>query len=282
VTTTRTGAADDTAAFATPRPARRHGRGRARAGRRPGAFPPLRGLLPLALLLAVWEVRAPEGSPYFPPPSRWARALGDLGRNGALGPAAVATLVTFFVALAAATVLGALLGLVVGASRRADRALGPTLEFARAMPPAAVVPVATLLIGYQGTMKVAVVTFAALWPILLNTRAGVRSLDPVLLDTARCLHLSRFDSSRKCVLPALLPAIYLGVRVAAPVALVITLLVEILTRVNGVGGLIAVSQRNYQSAQVYGLILVAGLFSLLVNGLVAALEVYTFRHRPRG
>ncbi len=188
---------------------------------------------------------------------------------------------TFALSLAAATVLGSLLGLVVGASRKIDRALGPTLEFARAMPPAAMVPIAALLIGYDETMKVAVVTFAAVWPVLLNARAGVRALDPVLVDTARSLHLNWFDTVRKCIAPALTPAVLLGVRVAAPVALVITLLVEIVTRVGGLGGLIALSQRNYLSAQVYGLILVAGLFSFLVNGVVAALEGAVFRHRPR-
>ena len=81
--------------------------------------------------------------------------------------------------------------------------------------------------------------------------------------------------------PALAPSILLGVRVAAPVALVITLLVEIVTRVGGLGGLIALSQRNYLSGQVYGLILVAGLFSFLVNGLVALLEGAVLRNRPR-
>ena len=149
------------------------------------------------------------------------------------------------------------------------------------MPPAAMVPIAALLIGYGETMKVAVVTLAAVWPILLNARAGVRNLDPVLVDTARSLHLSWIDTVRKCMAPALAPAVLLGVRVAAPVALVITLLVEILTRVGGLGGLIALSQRNYLSAQVYGLILVAGLFSFLVNGLVALLEGVVFRSRPR-
>jgi ABC-type nitrate/sulfonate/bicarbonate transport system permease component len=183
------------------------------------------------------------------------------------------------VAVAVATVAGALLGVVVGASAKVDRALGPTLEFARAMPPAAVVPVAALLIGYDTTMKVAVVAFAAVWSVLLNTRAGVRSIDPVLLDTARSLRLSRFDTSRKCLLPALLPSIFLGVRVAAPVALVITLLVEIVTRVDGIGALIAEAQRSYQSGPVYGLILVAALFSFVVNGVVGALQAYAFRHR---
>jgi ABC-type nitrate/sulfonate/bicarbonate transport system permease component len=278
VVTAPTAVAEDTA-FAQPRPGRpvpgprKHGTA--------GTFPPLRGLLPLGLLLAVWQLVGSEGSPYFPVPSTWARGLTRLWENGTLLPAAAATLSTFVVGLLAATVLGALLGIVVGASRTVDRALGPTLEFLRAMPPAAMVPIAVLLIGYDGRMKVAVVTLATLWPVLLNTRAGVRSLDPVLLDTARCLHLNRFDSTRKCILPALLPSILLGVRSAAPVALVITLLVELLTQVKGIGALIGISQRNYQSAQVYGLLLVAGLFSLVVNGIVSVVESSTFRHRPR-
>ena len=247
--------------------------------RRRASFPPLRGLLPLGALLVLWQVNGSEQSPYFPPPSTWVRGLYRLWDNGSLRPAALETLSTFAVALLVATGLGAAIGLLVGASRRADRALGPTLEFARAMPPSAMVPIAALLIGYDGKMKVAVVAFAAIWPILLNARAGVRSLDPVLTDTARSLQLSWFDRARKVIVPALMPAILLGVRVAAPVSLVITLLVEILTRVGGLGGLIALGQRNYQPAQVYGLILVAGLFSFIVNGIVTALESYLFRNR---
>lgn len=270
----------ETAGAGDVRPAsvrRRPGDGRYQ---RPSAFPPLRGLLPLALLLVVWQLLGSARSPYFPPPSTWARGLRDLWSSGKLWPATLQTLSTFAIALGAATVLGTLLGLVVGASAKADRALGPTLEFARAMPPAAVVPIATLLMGYDTNMKVAVVTFAAIWPVLLNTSAGVRSLDPVLIEMARSIRLSPVDRTRKCVLPAMLPSIFLGVRVAAPVALVITLLVEIVTRIDGIGALIANAQRNYLSGQVFGLILVAGLFSFLVNGLVAMLQAFGFRNRP--
>jgi ABC-type nitrate/sulfonate/bicarbonate transport system permease component len=98
---------------------------------------------------------------------------------------------------------------------------------------------------------------------------------------SRSLRLNRRDQVRKVILPALWPSIFLGVRVAAPVALVITLLVEILTQVDGIGALIALSQRNYKFAQGFGLILVAGLFSLLVNALVSTLQAYVvMRHRP--
>jgi NitT/TauT family transport system permease protein len=148
------------------------------------------------------------------------------------------------------------------------------------MPPAALIPIATLLIGYNEQMKVAVVTSAAIWPILFNSRAALRRLDPVLVETARSLHLTTLQRVRKITFPALAPGIFLGVRIGGPIALVVTLLVEFLTQVDGIGGLIATAQRGYLSDQVWGLILVAGLFSLLVGGLIAALEGYVFRHRP--
>lgn len=240
----------------------------------------LRGLVPLALLLVAWELIASPDAPVFSPPSTWAWALLDLWRAGRLGPAILATLRTFALGFATAILLGAALGILVGGSRLADRSLNPTFEFARAMPPAALVPVATLLIGFGETMKVTVVTVAVIWPVLLNTRAATRSLDRTLLDTARTLRLNRRAQLQKITLPALFPAILLGVRVGAPIAVVITLLVEILTQFNGVGALIAESQRTFRSARVYGLIAVAGAISLVVHVVVTRLESSIFRYRP--
>lgn len=239
----------------------------------------LRGLVPLAVLLGAWEVLGSPQSPLFPTPSSWATALLDLMEAGRLGPGVVATLRTFAVGFVTATLLGAVLGLLVGGSRLADRALNPSFEFARAMPPAAMVPVATLLLGFDETMKVTVVTIAAIWPVLLNTRAAAQGLDRTMLEAARTLRLGRLARLRKIVVPALFPAILLGVRVGAPIAVVITLLVEILTQVNGVGALIADSQRTFRSARVYGLIAVAGLISLGVHAVVGRLESYLFRYR---
>lgn len=263
-----------------PAPVRRRSPGPRAAGARAVTLPPLRGLLPLVVLLTAWEALGTGDSPYFPPPSRWAQGLVALWESGALVPAVGQTLGTLSVALGLATVTGVAGGLLLGVSPTADRALDPTLEFLRSMPPAAIVPIAALLLGYDETMKVVVVTLSATWAVLLNTRAGIRRLDPTMLDVARSLNLSPLDRLGKVIVPALVPSIFLGVRVAAPVAVVITLLVEILTQMEGLGALIGHAQRTYQSAQVYGLILVAGLFSLLVVGLVLAIEGYLLRHRP--
>lgn len=239
----------------------------------------LRGLLPLAVLLGLWELLGSPQSPLFPNPSSWVDALQDLLEAGRLGPGVIATLRTFGVGFVSATLLGATLGILVGGSRLADRALNPTFEFARAMPPAAMVPVATLLLGFDEAMKVTVVTIAAIWPVLLNTRAAAQGFDGTMLDTARTLRLGWFARLRKVVIPAMFPAILLGVRVGAPIAVVITLLVEILTQVNGVGALVADSQRTFRASRVYGLIAVAGLISLGVHAVVGRLESYLFRYR---
>lgn len=239
----------------------------------------LTGLLPLVLLLAVWEVVGSPDSPFFPAPSSWWPALFVRGQGEDIVPAIIDTTQTFGLGLIVATIIGVGLGLGVGMSARADRAFGPMFEFARALPPAALVPVATLLLGFDETMKVVVVVLAAVWPIMLNTRTGARTIDPTLLDVARSMRLSPRRRLWRVLLPSVMPTILLGVRVATPVALVITLLVEYLTAVNGLGALVGDAQRTFQPARVYALIVIAGLLSLAVNSLVRYLESGVTRRR---
>jgi len=229
---------------------------------------PVRGLLPLVALLVLWQLTGDPASPYFPPPSTWVDGVAPLVDADKLLGALGQTSLTFLIGLAIATALGALIGTLVGASRPVDRALSPSLEFLRALPAASLVPVAALVLGYTAQMKLVVVVLPAMWPILLTCRSARRSLSPVLLDTPRTLGLSRWDRATKILTPALLPAVLLGVRVAAPLALIITLLVEIVTRVNGLGALLGAAQQNFLSAQVYGLLTIAGVLGFMVNWVV--------------
>ena len=148
------------------------------------------------------------------------------------------------------------------------------------MPAATVVPLAVLFAGYTENMKVSVVVFIAIWPILLQVYQATRTLNPILLDIAGSLRLGRVATARKVLFPSLIPAILLGLRVAAPTVLVIVLLVEIMTSVPGVGALISRSQQNFDSAAAYGLVCVAGVLGLLVNAVISMLEGHLLRYRP--
>ena len=155
-----------------------------------GSLPPARGLLPLLLLLIVWQLLQSGPSPYFPAPSQWWTATITLFNRDHLMTAFGATTITFIEGLALAIVTGTVLGVLVGVSDRAARALQPLFEFMRAIPPPVTVPVASLLIGYSESMKLTVIVLSALWPILLNATSAVRQIDPLLLDVARSFRLS--------------------------------------------------------------------------------------------
>ena len=133
-------------------------------------------------------------------------------------------------------------------------------------------PLAALVLGYTLQMKLAVVVLPATWPILLASRSARRAVSPVLLDASRSLGLSRGERFRKVLLPSLAPGILLGLRVSAPLALIIAILVEIVTKVDGIGALLGTAQANYRSAQVYGLLLLAGVVGFAVNWVVTRFE----------
>jgi ABC-type nitrate/sulfonate/bicarbonate transport system permease component len=251
----------------------------ARAARRSqrSSSTPLRGLLPLLLLLVAWQLLGRADSPYFPPPSEWLAALRPLMTGNALLIAIAWTSLTFVLGLALAILIGAAVGALVGSNRGVDRATGPTFEFLRVLPAAALVPLAALLLGYTMKMKLVIVVLVTVWPILLSCRSARKSLSPVLLDVGRTLGLSRKDRIRKMLIPTLTPSVLLGARVAAPLALIITILVEIVTTVNGLGMLLAMAQAQFNSAQVYGLLVVAGVLGFLVNEAVTRGEAATRR-----
>jgi ABC-type nitrate/sulfonate/bicarbonate transport system permease component len=249
-------------------------------GRTSGDGAPIRGLLPLALGLILWEIFGSANSPYFPPPSEWVRSLSALAKAGRLWPAVGTTLMHFALALLISVILGSALGIVLGRSRTMDRLLGPSLEFARTMPAGALVPVAVLIMGYTASMTLVVVVLTSFWPILLNTRASARSISPDRLDAARALRLSWWATQRKILLPSVVPGIRLGTQIAAPITLIIVLLVEILTQVSGVGRQIALAQSVFRSATVYGLVALTGCFGLAVNWFIGGIGRLTRKYDP--
>ncbi len=249
-------------------------------GRTVSQLPSPWGLLPLVVALALWQLMQTGNSPYFPPPSAWWSGLVQIAASGNLLTACIATLDTILVGLALAIVAGIGLGVLIGTSPRSARALGPLLEFCRAMPPPAIVPLVILFLGYDERMKLTIVVLSAMWPILLNTSAAIQHIDPLLLDVSTSFHLTRFERIRLIIIPSVVPAILLGIRIALPLTIVLTLLVEILTSIQGIGALMIAAQRNFQSWQVYGLLVLVGLFGFIINNAFSIVQAMILRRWP--
>lgn len=257
---------------------RRRSRTRKTSRRRRGGVP-IRGLLPIVIGLAIWQLLG-GSEPYLPAPNTWYQSVRELSSVGTLWPAIGSTVYSFALSLVLSLIVGVAVGYLVGRLRVMDLGLNPVLEFIRFTPAAALVPLAVLFVGYDQKMTVLVVVLGAVWPILLQTREGTRSIDAAVFDLADSLHMGPIDRFRKIVFPSILPDILLGLRLATPTVLVLVLLVELTTNVSGLGQLLSQAQTNFLSSEVYGLVVVAALLGVLATTLLAFVERYLLRYRP--
>jgi NitT/TauT family transport system permease protein len=155
--------------------------------------------------------------------------------DGTILLATLQTLANASAGLAIGGVLGLAGGIVLGSVRTADRLMEFSIEALRPIPSVALIPVAMLCYGFGYRMEIAIVSFAAFWPVLILTRNAVAGIDRALFDVARVLQLSPLDRTRKIVLPAALPRIGVAFRLAAGIALTVAVTVEIAANPLGLG-----------------------------------------------
>lgn len=165
----------------------------------------------------------------------------------------------------AAIVLGILLGLLVGLNRTARAITEPVFEFFRALPPPVLIPVLMLLVGINDGMKVAVIVSGAIWPVLLNTIEGVRSIDPVQNETSRSYGITGFSRIRYQVLPSATPAIMAGVRQCLSIGLILMVISEMFASSSGLGFTIVQFQRSFAVPEMWSGIVVLGLIGVLMS-----------------
>jgi NitT/TauT family transport system permease protein len=105
-----------------------------------------------------------------------------------------------------ASVISIPLGVLIGTSHLAYRMVSPLIEFMRPIPSVALIPLGILLWGHGFSMKVILVAYATIWPILFNTVYGVHDVDPIAVQTARCFGLKRRAILRRINLPSAAPS----------------------------------------------------------------------------
>ena len=228
-------------------------------------------------LLLVWYVlsatRVLDPSSVPGPRATFAALGGELGRS-AFWAAVGSTVLAWGLGLVVGALVGLLLGTVVGLSRFFDRSTAGVVEFFKTVPVIAILPLAILVLGTTLTMKVTLVSFAVAWPLLVQTSYGVKSMDPVIRDTARALRMGRFRRFLTVVLPSAAPFIATGLRVAAASALTITIVTELIAGGSGLGVQISNAAISGATAlpTMYGLIIAAGLLGVTVALVFTAAE----------
>ncbi|MFN6553942.1 ABC transporter permease [Mycolicibacterium septicum] len=170
------------------------------------------------------------------------------------------------------TGLGVVLGILVGSVRVLEKAFDPVLLFFRSLSILALFPVFLLFFGIGEQSKVAIVTWAAFWPVFISTVNAVKGVEKILLNAARTLGAGRVYIFTRVVLPASVPNIFPGVRLAASYAFTALVAAEYLGATEGIGIYIRSSQESYQIAAMYSGIVVLGIIGVTLNLLLAGVE----------
>ncbi|HKQ09503.1 MAG TPA: ABC transporter permease [Blastocatellia bacterium] len=223
------------------------------------------GLISVLVLLLLLELVGRTGllfdPKYLPLPStilstafRW-DVVQELGSNlgVSLTRSAAGFILTSFIALP--------LGVAMARSALFFNLVEPLVEMIRPMPGAAIIPAALVLFGLGEPAKLIVIVIGSFGPLLVATYDSIRRVDPILLDTARMLHLSPSQSLTHIILPAASPEILSGARTTLAYAYILTVTVEMIFGTDGLGHFLIDMQRSINYPEMY-----LGIFASAMAG----------------
>jgi ABC-type nitrate/sulfonate/bicarbonate transport system permease component len=240
-------------------------------------------VLSIAAGLALWwgSVALGLANPVLlPSPADVVKAIVEMSLDGSLfvdiGVSLGRALGGFLIAAA----IGVPLGILVGRSARLAAAIDPWIELLRPVPPIAFLPLVVLWFGIGEFSKLVVVSYGALFPILINSVHGVRAVDNGLVRAARALGAGNRQIFYLVVLPSATPSIVTGLRLGAGMAIFVLVAAELLGSSAGLGWLIMDSREHFFTDRIMVGIIALGLVGYLVNRGLIAIERRLLRWRP--
>lgn len=176
------------------------------------------------------------------------------------------------VGLLLALLIGVPLGLLIGSSRNLEAATTPAFQFLRMISPLSWMPVVVMLMGVGDQPIYFLLTFAAVWPILLNTVAGVRQLDPRWLQLSRSLSANRWETLIRVIVPGVLGHVLTGVRLSIGILWIVLVPCEMLGVSAGLGYFILDTRDRLAYSELMAMVVLIGVLGFMLDALARALH----------
>lgn len=233
-----------------------------------------------ALLLTLWWVASAGSTSIFLPPLREiAAAFDDVWLSDAFRRDVVPSLWRLGAGYATAVVVGVAAGYVVGRWAAVRALTSPVLAYFRVLPAPVMIPVLLVAVGIGDATKLVVIALGALWPVLLNTADGVRSVDDVQLETAAAYRLPAWTRHR-LVLRAASPRVFAGARQALGISIILMVVSEMLMSTDGLGFRVTQFQRSFAIPEMWSGVLLVGALGFALAKLFELAERRALRwHR---
>ncbi len=229
----------------------------------------------VVLVVCLWEVFGRHVDPlYLSYPTAIIRAAAELLRVGEIQRQALASMEAYLVGLAAALVVGIAVGLLMGRYRLAEYLLDPYVYALDATPRVALIPLLLLWFGLGVSSKIAIIFLSGLFPVLMNTFSGVRTVSSSLVDVGRAYGAGEGKIFAKVIVPASLPFIMAGVRLAVGRALIGIITAEMYTAVTGLGALLIRYSSALATDKFFVPVIFLALLGVALSAITEALEKY--------
>jgi len=243
------------------------------------------GLVPIALLIAGWQALVSFGyAPLtlLPPPGLVFSRMVQQLLTTTFQLQIAATLFRLFAGFSIAVILGVTVGLAAAVSPAINAVVRPIVRVLAPLPKVALYPALLLLVGFGQQSKILLVTFDALFPILLSTYYGASTVEQKLIWSAMAAGTPSWQILFKVVLPGAAPSILTGCRISLVISCIVVFLAEMITSTDGLGHVLVTAARTFQAVDMFVPLITISLLGLILNGLLEAARSYLLRGFPEG
>jgi sulfonate transport system permease protein len=224
-------------------------------------------LLP-AVILFLWEICVSAGKingNVAPPPTKLWDAFLKLAMSGRLSQGLIVSFRRVLSGFLIAGAIGVAIGFCMGLFRPFNRAMSSLVNVLRPIPTIALVPIFIIILGIGEAANVSIIVIGALWPVLLNTMAGVLSVNIKLMELAYVYRIGKIKAVFQIILPSALFNILTGLRLGIGGAWISVVAAEMIGATSGIGYMIMFAKSLAQAANMYVLVLIIGVIGFLID-----------------
>ncbi|MGH8891859.1 MAG: ABC transporter permease [Actinomycetes bacterium] len=233
------------------------------------------GVLNISTFFLVWQLVAVYSDIpqlFLPSVTDVFRELKEMSDEGILWSNLAISAWIYVVGLAISIVIAVPLGLFIGGVRIVDRVMAPYIWAVYTTPRLILMPLILLWVGINDTARIVIIVLSAVPATLVVIMEGVKTVDTSLLRAARSFGASRVRLFRSVVLPSTVPFVATGIRMGVSRGLIGLFIGELFTASNGIGYIIVLAQKEFNSARTYGMLMIFLFFCVAVVGLSQLLE----------
>lgn len=224
------------------------------------------------VFLAIWQLVVGQwkliNAVFLPPPLKVLEGLQALVVQGIVQPHAALSVQSWFTGFALAAAIGIPVGLLMGSSLPADRVLGPIAWTIYATPVLAYQPLSKAWFGFGTGPVIFLIVMSAIFPVLLNVSAGIRTTRRSLVHACQVYGGGRFQMYRKVYLPTTVAFLFAGLQQAAVMATIGMIAAELTGSSTGMGALIVRTANMYNTAQSFAAIGIVVAFTVAMAQLI--------------